>query len=151
MIYKYLFYFFSWLEKKCDVFKSSDHYVTSYIIVGLTIAVNIFLIFNVVCIFFVHNPSVSDIFFTVMPIISFVPIVLSYLFFKHNNRRDKIYAEIDQAPTRNKVKYGIYCFFYLILSYGMWFMSNDIICVLKKGQGLSYAEIIVRALKLAYW
>lgn len=151
MIYKYLFYFFSWLEKKCDIFESSDHYVTSYFIVGLTIAANIFLMINVFFIFFVHSPSVYDLFLKAMPILIFVPIVLSALFFKHNNRRDIIYAEVDQAPTRNKVKYGIYCFFYFILSFGMWFMSNDIIHVLKYGYGLSYAENIVRTLHLVYW
>lgn len=151
MIYKYLFYYFSYLEKKFDVFNSDDNYISSYIIVGLTIAVHIFVVIDVVSIFILHSPLIVDIIIPAMPFIAIVMIVFSYLFFKHNNRRDRIFDEIDQTPRRKKIKYGIYCFFYIILSYGIWFICNDIMCVLNKGHGLSYAENIVQALNLTYW
>lgn len=37
-----------------------------------------------------------------------------------------------------------------MISYGMWVVCNDIICVLRKGHGLTYAENIVSALNLTY-
>ena len=151
MIFRYLFYFFSYLEKKCGIFKSEDNYISSYIIVGLSLAVNIFVMIDIVCIFFVHSTVVDDIIIKIMPIIGFIMIVLSYLFFKHNNRRDKIYDEIEQSPAHKKIKYGIFCALYLILSYVLWFMCNDIVNKIKNGHGLTYAEKIVSVFNLEYW
>ena len=88
---------------------------------------------------------------TSMPIFSFVMVCLSYLYYRHNNRRNNIFEEIRMAPTSKKIKYGICCFFYVVLSYGLWFVCNDIICVLRNGHGLKYAEEIVSVMKLTYW
>lgn len=150
MLYKYLFYFCAYFEKKYDRL-GGDPYISSYIIVGLTIAVNIFVILDVACILFAQNTVVGEMMINSMLIFGIATIILSYLYFRRNNRRDEIFEEINQSPKREKIKYGIYCLFYLLLSYGLWFMSNDIMCVLKKGYGLTYAENIVHALNLAYW
>ena len=40
MLYKYLFFFFSYLEKKCHTI--GDPYISAYILVGFTLAVNVF-------------------------------------------------------------------------------------------------------------
>lgn len=150
MLYKYLFYFCAFLEKRYDRF-GGDPYISSYIIVGLTIAVNIFVILDVVCILFVQSSVVDEMIINSMLILGIGTIILSYCFFRRNNIRDEIFEEIHQSPKRKKIKYGIYCFFYLILSYGLWFACNDIICVLRKGYGLTYAENIVATLNLTYW
>ena len=149
MLYKYLFYFCAYFEKKYDRF-GGDPYISSYIIVGLTIAANIFVILDVVCILFVQNDVVGEMIINSMLIFCIGTIILSYLYFRRKNRRNEIYEEIHQSPKRKKIKYGIYCFLYLMISYGMWFVCNDIICVLRKGHGLTYAENIVSALNLTY-
>lgn len=149
MLYKYLFYFCAYFEKKYDRF-GGDPYISSYIIVGLTIAANIFVILDVVCILFAQNDVVGELIINSMLIFCIGTIILSYLYFRRKNRRNEIYEEIHQSPKRKKIKYGIYCFLYLMISYGMWFVCNDIICVLRKGHGLTYAENIVSALNLTY-
>lgn len=150
MLYKYLFYFCAYFEKKYDRF-GGDPYISSYIIVGLTIAANIFVILDVVCILFAQNDVVGELIINSMLIFCIGTIILSYLYFRRKNRRNEIYEEIHQSPKRKKKsKYGIYCFLYLMISYGMWVVCNDIICVLRKGHGLTYAENIVSALNLTY-
>ena len=61
MIYKFLFFFFSYLEKKYSLFENGDHYISSYIIVGFTMAVNLFVIADVVCILFLQSTVVAEI------------------------------------------------------------------------------------------
>ena len=128
-----------------------DPYMASYFLVGFTIAVNIFVVFDIVGILFVQSAAVYEITNKLMLIIGFVMIALSYLYFKHNDRRDRIFDEIHQTAKMKKTRYGIYTLIYLVLSYGLWFVCNDIVCVLRKGNGLTYAENIVDALNLTYW
>ena len=151
MIYKYLFYFPAYIHKKCDSLMGVDPYIASYFLVGFTIAVNIFVVFDIVGILFVQSVAVYGIVCKSMLIIGFVMIALSYLYFKHNDRRDKIYDEIHQSPKCKKTRYGIYTLIYLVFSYGLWFVCSDIVCVLRNGSGLSYAENIVDVLNLTYW
>ena len=151
MIYKFLFFFFSYIEKKYSLFEYGDHYISSYIIVGFTIAVNLFVIADVVCIFFLRSSVVAELINNTMLIVGFAMIVISYLYFKKNNRRDTVYEEIGQLPMRKKIKYGVYGFLYIVLSYGLWFVCNDIMCVLKTGYGLTYAEKLVQVLDIRHW
>lgn len=151
MIYKFLFFFFSYLEKKYSLFENGDHYISSYIIVGFTMAVNLFVIADVVCILFLQSTVVAEIINNSMLFVGFAMIAISYLYFRKNNRRDTIYEEIGRFPVRKKITYGVYCLLYMAFSYGLWFVCNDIMCVLKTGYGLTYAEKIVHALNLKYW
>lgn len=151
MIFKYLFYFVACIGKKLDHFEVEDHYISAYILVGFCIAVNLFVIVDLICIFVVRNRVISDVMNNMMGISSFVIIALSYLYFRHNNRRDKIYDEIRQISSCKKIKYGIYCVLYVILSFGLWFICNDIMCVLRNGHGDTYAQNIVEKLNLTYW
>ena len=148
MIYKYLFFFFSYLEKKCNTL--GDPYIAAYIFIGFTIAVNLFVVGDIVCILFMSDAFFADYWMKAMYIIGFAMVICSYFYFRHNNRRDKIYDEIHQSAQCKKIKYGIYCLLYVILSYGLWFVCNDVMCVLRKGSGLLYAESIVESLKLTY-
>lgn len=149
MIYKYLFFFFSYLERKCKTL--GDSYISAYIFIGFTIAVNIFVAGDILCIFFMRDTFFADRWMKAMPFIGFAIIFFSFFYFRHNNRRDKIYDEIRQASRCKKIRYGIYCLLYMTFSYGLWFVCNDILCVLKNGSGLSYAEDIVETLKQMYW
>jgi hypothetical protein len=80
MLYKYLFYFCAYFEKKYDRF-GGDPYISSYIIVGLTIAANIFVILDVVCILFAQNDVVGELIINSMLIFCIGTIILSYLYF----------------------------------------------------------------------
>lgn len=151
MIYKFLFYFPSNLEKKCNVFKNGDHYISAYFIVGYTIAVNIFVLIDIVCMLFAHDFIANDVMNNLMCILGFAMIALSYFYLRHDNRRDKIYNEINRTSTSKKIRYGIYCTLYIVISYGLWYVCSDIICVLRRGYGYTYAENIVGVLNLKYW
>lgn len=151
MIYKFLFFFFSYIEKKYSLFEYGDRYISSYIIVGFTIAVNLFVIADVVCIFFLRSSFVAELINNTTLIVGFAMIVISYLYFKKNNRRDTVYEEVSRFPMRKKIKYGVYGFLYMVLSYGLWFVCNDIMCVLKTGYGLTYAEELVQVLDIRHW
>ena len=129
MLYKSLFFFSSYLEKKYSLFRCGDHYIPSYIIVGFTIAVNLFVTADVVCILFLQSRVVADIIIYSMYLVGFAMIVISYLFFRQNNRRDTIFEEVSKLPASKKIKYGVCCFLYIVFSYGLWFVCNDIMCV----------------------
>ncbi len=148
MIYRFLFYFSSYLEKKYDVLRTSDPYISSYIIVGFTIAVNIFVIFQIAWCLFIKNIIVMEIAYKLMYVLIIAMIIFSYLHFKNENRRDEIYNEIHQYSAKWKFKYGLYCLLYLVISYGSWFICNDIVCVLRNGYGNRYATEIVNMLNL---
>ncbi len=150
MLYKYLFYFCAYLEKKYDGF-GGDPYISSYIIVGIMMSANIFVLLDLACIFFVQRVDFNDIVVNSMLLFGLVMIALSYLFYRYNNRREIIFEEIHQTPIGEKIKYGIFCLLYVVISLGLWFICNDIICVLRNGDGLTYAENIVAALHLTYW
>lgn len=149
MLYKFLFFFFSYLEKKC--YTVGDPYISAYILVGFTLAVNLFVAGDIACIFLIRNAAVDDIWMKAWYFIAFVMVVLSYLYFRHDNRRDKIFSEILHSTTHKKIRYGVLCLLYVVFSYGLWFVCNDIMGVLGNGAGLSYAENIVETLKLTYW
>lgn len=149
MLYKYLFFFFSYLEKKYD--PVGDPYTPAYILMGLTFSINLFVAVDITCILFFQNNVLGDAWMKTSIIIGAVMMILSTLYYKHNNRGDKIYNEVCQSTTRQKFRYGLLCLFYVVLSYGLWFACNDVMHVLKKGSGLSYAESIVETLKLTYW
>lgn len=149
MLYKYLFYFCSYLEKKYDKF-GGDPYISSYILVGVILSTNVFITLDIACIL-IQSVDFDNIIVNSMPFFGVMMIALSYLYYRHNNRRETIFDEIHQATIGKKIKYGIICLVYVVISFGLWFVCNDIICVLRNGNGLTYAEIIVAALHLTYW
>lgn len=149
MIYKHLFFFFSYLEKKCKT--QGDPYISAYIFIGFTLSINLFVVGDIMCIFVMRDAFFADKWTKAMYFIGFAMVIFSYFYFRHDNRRDKIYDEIHQSARCKKIRYGIYCLLYVVFSYGLWFVCNDIMCVLRNGSGLLYAEGIVETLKLTYW
>jgi len=152
MIYKFLFYFISWFNKKVDLLGGTDEYCyyAASALVGWTAAVGLYAIVNVVCIVFIHNNSVYGVISTIMDILCLIMCLLSFLYFRHDGRWNKIYTEIQHSPTTQKYRYGFYCLLFVVVSYGLWFLSNDVIRVLNTGNGLSFAIKIVDLLNLAY-
>jgi hypothetical protein len=153
MIYKFLFYFISWFNKKVDLLGGTDEYCyyAASALVGWTMAVGLYAIINVVCIVFIQSNSVYRVISNIMDILCIITSLLSFLYFRHNGRWNNIYKEIQHSSISQKYRYGFYCLLYVLFSYGLWFLSDDMIKVLNTGNGLSFAIRIVDSLNLAYW
>lgn len=149
MFYKYLFFFSSYLEKKYDPI--GDPYIPAYMIVSETITFNMFLMVNIVFILFIRDGGLFHKWMGIMPYIAVATLVLVTLYYRHNGRRDKIYEEVRQTATRQKVQYGIWCLLYVVFSFGLWIITNDVIHVLGSGPKLIYAKKIVEVLNLSRW
>jgi len=153
MIYKFLFYFISWFNKKVDILGGDDEYCyyAASALVGWTMAVGLYVIVNVVCIVFIQNNSVYRAISRFMDILCLMMSVLSFLYFRHDGRWNNVYTEIQYSSISQKYRYGFYCLLYVVLSYGLWFLSNDVIRVLNSDNELSFAIKIVDMLNLTYW
>lgn len=153
MIYKFLFYFISWFNKKVDLLGGTDEYCyyAASALVGWTTAVGLYAIVNVVCIVFVPNSSVYGVVSTIMDILCLIMSLLSFLYFRHDGRWNNVYTEIQYSSISQKYRYGFYCLLYVVLSYGLWLLSNDVIRVLNSDNELSFAIKIVDMLNLTYW
>ena len=149
MLYKYLFFFSSYLEKKYDPI--GDPYTPAYAVVSGTITVNVCFIVNIVCILFIKDDDFFDKWMGIVLYLMGIMYILSTLYFRYHGRRNKIYEEIRQTTARQKIRYGIWCLLYVILSFGLWFASNDVINVLGDGPKPSYAKKIVEVLNLSRW
>ena len=153
MVYKFLFYFISWFNKRIDLHGGTDEYCfyAASALVGMTIAVSLYAVINIACIVFFRSSSVYSIVSNVMDVLCFVLSFLSFLYFRRNGRWDIIYGETQQTSSSQKSRYGIYCILYVLSAYGLWFFSNGIIRVLNTGDGSSMAIIIVEILNLTHW
>ena len=154
MLNKYLFYYISWFNKKVDLFGGGTDEYCYYgpsILVGMTLAVILYTVINVFSIFFIRNYDVYEIVSNIMFIFCCMMGLISFLYFKHNNRWEIIYKEIQNKSTSLKCRYGIYSLLYVFSVYGLFFFSNDVIRVLNTGEGLSLAKSIVNTLNIAYW
>ena len=149
MFYKYLFFFSSYLEKKYDPI--GDPYIPAYMIVSETITFNFFLMVNIVFILLIQDDELFHKWMGITPYIGVATFVLAAMYFRRNGRRDKIYEEVRQTSTRKKIRYGIWCLLYVVLSFGLWIITNDVIHVLGNGPKLSYAKKIVEVLSLSCW
>lgn len=152
MIYKFLFYAVSWFNKKVDILGGSDEYCyyAASALVGITMAVSLYAVINLVSIVFLGANEyrvISD----VMGKFCFIMGLLSFLYFRHKGRWNIIYNELHCLSISQKYRYGFYCLLNILLSYGLLFLSNDIIRVLNTGDGMSFAIKIVDLLGLAYW
>ena len=153
MIYKFLFYYISWFNKKVDILKGVDEYCyyAASALVGMTLAVSLYAVVNVFSIAFFQSHEVYGVVSNVMDILCLVLSLLSFLFFRHHNRWAIIYDEIHHSPNGKKSRYGILCLLYVLSAYGIWFFSNDIIRVLNTGNGSSVAIKTVELFNLTYW
>lgn len=153
MIYKYLFYFISWFNKKVDILKGTDEYCyyAASALVGLTLAVNLYIVMNIFSIVLLKSNDTYRTISLVMDIICFIMSIITFLYFRHNNRWEIIYKEIRQSFSAKKKIYGIRCLLYVLLTYGLWFFTNDVIRVLKTGDGMSFAIKIANLMNLTNW
>lgn len=153
MVNKFLFYYISWFNKKVDILKGADEYCyyASSAFVGMTLAVVLYTVVNVVSISVFRDNEVYGILSNVMDILCLIMSLLSFLYFRHNSRWYNVYEEIQNAPNSRKCRYGIYCLFYVLSAYGLWFLSNDIIRVLNSGDGSSVAIKTVEMFNLTHW
>ena len=152
MIYKYLFYFISWFNKKVDILGGIDEYCyyAASALVGMTMSVSLYAVVNCFIIVFQSNETYRVV-STVMDIFCLIMSLLSFFYFRHKGRWDMIYKEIQHSSLSQKYKYGFYCLLYVLLSYGLWFLSDDVIRVLNTGNGLSLAIKIVGLLNRTDW
>jgi hypothetical protein len=152
MVFKYFFYFISWFNKKVDILGGTDEYCyyAASALVGMTMSVGLYAVVNCFIIF-TQSSGTYRVVSTVMDILCIIMSLLSFVFFRHNGRWDKIYREVQYSSSFQKYRYGFYCFVYVMLSYGLWFLSNDVIRVLKTGDGSSVAVKIVDLLGLTSW
>lgn len=153
MINKFLFFYISWFNKKVDIFEGQDEYCyyAASALVGMTMAVCLYVVVNVVSIAIIKENEVYRIVSQVMNILCIIFSLLSFLYFMHNGRWSNIYEEIHHTPNPQKYQYGVRCILYVFVSYGLWFFSNDIIRVLNTGDGPSIAIKTVEMLNLTYW
>ena len=153
MVYKYLFYFISWFNKKIDILKGTDEYCyyAASALVGMTIAVNLYAVINVVSIVIIRSRSVYGVLSNAMDVFFVILSLLSFLYFRHNGRWGIIYKEIQRSSILQKHRYGIYCLLYVLFAYGLWFFSNEIIRELITGKGSLLAKNIVETLNLNHW
>lgn len=152
MIYKYIFFFISWLNKKIDPLGGTDEYCyyAASALVGMTIAVNIYVVVDIINILFARNMFLMGTVSTIMDVFIIVMSLSSFIYFKHNGRWGIVYDSILQSSSRQKIRYGICCLLYLLIVYGLWFLCNDIIRVLNTGDGITLAKRIVISLNSAY-
>lgn len=113
-------------------------------------AISLYAVINVACIVF-FGANEYRIVSNVMKVFCFTMGVLSFLYFRHKGRWNRIYEELHCLSISQKYRYGFYCLLNILLSYGLWFLSNDVIRVLNTGEGMSFAIKIVDLLGLAYW
>lgn len=153
MLNKYFFYFFSWFNKKVDIFGGVDEYCyyAPSVFVGFNLAVILYTVINVVSIVFIQSHEVYSIVTEVMDFLSVIMCITSFLYFRHNNKWNVIYKEIQNKSISQKYRYGFNCLLYIVLIYGLWFFSNDIIRVLNTGEGSSLAIYTVNVFNLTYW
>lgn len=152
MIYKFLFYYISWFNKKIDIHKGVDEYCyyAASALVGMTLAVSLYAVVNIVSLAVFRNHEVYEVVSNVMDILCLLISLLSFLYYKHKNRWTTIYEEIQGLPNSQKYRYGIFCILYVLCAYGMWFFSNDIIRVLNTGDGPSAAIKAVEIFNLTW-
>lgn len=153
MIFKYLFFFISWFNKKCDFGGGTDEYCYygASAFVGLSMAVLIYGVIDIACILLITNVNEYNSVSTIMYMLIPVMVLLSFFYYRQNNRWDKIYKEIHSSLLSKKVKYGMYCLLYILFAFGLWFICGDIIRELKTQRGPSYTKDIIEALNLTYW
>lgn len=153
MIYKFLFYSISWFNKKVDIWGGMDEYCyyAASALVGMTMAVGLYALINVFSIFFIRSNCVYGVISNIMNCLCLIMSLLSFIYFRHNGRWGRIYKETQQLSLSQKYRYGILCLLYVLLSYGLWFLSDDVIRVLNTGDGLSFVIKIVDLLNLTYW
>lgn len=153
MIFKFLFYLISWFNKKVDILRGTDEYCyyAASALVGMTMAVSLCVAINFFSIFLIRSNSVYGVISNIMNCLCLIMSLLSFLYFRHDGRWGKYYKEIQQLSLSQKYHHGFYCILYVVLSYGLWFLSNDVIRVLNTGDGLSFVIKIVNLLNLTYW
>ena len=153
MVYKYLFYFISWFNKKIDILRGTDEYCyyAASALVGMTIAVSLYAAINVVSIVIIRSKCVYEVLSIVMDVFCLILSLLSFLYFRHNSRWEIIYKEIQQSAISHKYRYGICCLLYVLITYGLWFFSNDIIRELITGEGSLVVKKIVEILNITHW
>ena len=76
---------------------------------------------------------------------------LSFFYFRDGGRWSFVYEEIRQRPKPEKIKYFVLCLVYVVFTYGLFFLCNDVIRELKTRRGAEFAERIVEHLNLTYW
>mgnify|MGYP003323532898 CR=1 FL=1 len=153
MVNKFLFYYISWFNKKVDILKGTDEYCyyAASALVGMTLAVSLYAVVNVVSIAIFRDNEVYGILSNVMDVLCFMMSLLSFLYYRHQGRWSNVYEEIQNSPNSQKIRFGIYCLLYVLFAYGIWFFSNDIIRVLNTGSGLSIAIKTVEMFDLTLW
>ena len=153
MIFKYLFFFVSWFNKKCDFLGGGDEYCYygASAFVGISIAVLFYGVVDIICIMLIPNisayNSVSNVMYTFIP----VAVLLSFFYFRHNGRWDNIYEEIQKSQSSQKIKYGVYCILFILFAFGLWFICGDVVRELKTQKGPLYTKGIIDFFNLTYW
>ena len=120
-----------------DIFmKGKDEYCyyAASTLVGLTMAVGIYALFNAACIVFFWNSHLYKTLSLAMDIFCLIMSVASFLYYRSNGRWHTVYKEILHSSISKKQCYGVFCLIYLLLTYGLWFLTNDIIRALNTGQ-----------------
>lgn len=153
MVNKFLFYYISWFNKKVDILKGADEYCyyAASALVGMTFAVSIYAVVNVVSIVIFRSKEVYVVLSKVMDILCLIMSLLSFLYFRCHGRWSNVYEEMKNSPNSQKYRYGIFCLLYVLSAYGIWFFSNDVIRVLNTGDGSSIAIKTIEMLNLTYW
>ena len=107
MLNKYLFYYISWFNKKVDLFGGGTDEYCYYgpsILVGMTLAIILYTVINVFSIFFIRNYDVYEIVSNIMFIFCCMMGLISFLYFKRNNRWEIIYKEIQNKSISLKCR-----------------------------------------------
>ena len=153
MIFKFIFYFISYIHKKIDISFGQDHscYWAGSILAGMTIATSIYVIVEILCILFSPQLGKYLVLSCAMDYFSYALILYIFFYFKKRNKWVDIYNEIQLSDRNKKIRYAVICLLFIVCINALFFICNDIICELNTQHGTNYANIIVSFLHLRYW
>lgn len=155
MLYKFIFYFLSFVNKKCDVTGSGGTDESCYwagsAVVGMMISLIPYDILYCLGLTLVPDLGKFLVRTRLMDYICIFASVGSFLYFRNGDKWIRVYEEISSFSMAKKIKYGVLCLLYIVLVFGLFFLCNDVIRELMTQGGPEHAEYIVEQLGLTYW
>ena len=118
MLYKYMFYGYSYLIKKYDYLfdVGETYYVGGGMFVGLTIAGQLLIIYDVIGVLYCRELLNMPYLYIYLPVVLCLAVTI---YLGVTKKHYKIYEEIKNLPPKKKRMYKILNIIHIILTYGI--------------------------------
>lgn len=126
MLYKYMFYGYSYLVKKYDHLYDvgETYYVGGGMFIGLTIAGQLLIIYRIIGILYYRELLDMPYLYIFLPLVLGLAITI---YLGVTKKHDKIYEEIKNLNPKKKRMYKVLNIIHIILTYGIFLALSDYI------------------------